>query len=195
MLDIDYSRLSEVLAAKLRPHPTIEGRYIYTVDASREAERAAGNGESVKFADATGATQTNERKTLPFVTNCITSYGDITISSEKAVCEFFDKGFKVHNTPISGEIAYYDGAQYPVPMGGFVSFAIEKSGVRLGSMNIAADGKFAITLRKEYSFTWDEDPLVLEYIRDGVAYRAHYDSLEHLYESTVLDSEPIVLRK
>ncbi|MBR5198083.1 MAG: hypothetical protein IKW42_07670 [Alistipes sp.] len=195
MLDIDYSRLSEVLAAKLRPHPTIEGRYIYTVDASREAERAAGNGESVKFADATGAAQTNERKTLPFVTNCITSYGDITISSEKAVCEFFDKGFKVHNTPISGEIAYYDGAQHPVPMGGFVSFAIEKSGVRLGSMNIAADGKFAITLRKEYSFTWDEDPLVLEYIRDGVAYRAHYDSLEHLYESTVLNSEPIVLRK
>jgi hypothetical protein len=194
MLKIDESRLTPEMAAKLKPHATIPGRFVYTVDASREEERKTGNGGAVMVVDNVTASQAGERKTLPFVTAGITSAGEIVISSDNTVCEFFEKRFKVSNAYIEGGIKYAtDGIERMVESGEFVSFAVERTGVRIGSMNITADGHFALNLRAEYSFTWDDDELLLSYIKDGVVYEAHYASLKALYDSVVTRGEDIVL--
>ncbi|MBO7198552.1 MAG: hypothetical protein J6V26_00800 [Alistipes sp.] len=196
MLKIDESRLTPVMADKLKPHPTIPGRFVYTVDASREVERMSGNGGSVMIVDPSAASQEGERKTLPFVTNGITTMGDIVISSQREVCEFFEKRFKVTNSLIEGSIKYEDGAaQHDIAHGEFVSFAVERTGVRIGSMNITADGRFTLNLRSEYSFTWEDDAVHLAYIRNGKVYEATFNSLKALYDSVVTRGETIILRE
>ena len=196
MLKIDESRLTPEMAAKLKPHATIPGRFVYTVDASREEERKTGNGDAVMVVDNVTASQAGERKTLPFVTAAITNAGEIVISSDNAVCEFFEKRFKVSNAYIEGDIKYVaGGVERDVARGEFVSFAVERTGVRIGSMNITVDGHFALNLRAEYSFTWDDDELLLSYIKDGVVYEAYFASLKALYDSVVTRGEAIVLRE
>ena len=195
MLTLDEHRLSAEMAAKLKPHATIPGRFVYTVDASREAERATGNGQSVLIADPAATSQAGERKTLPFVTTGVTTAGEIVISSETEVCEFFEKRFKISNTLIEGNIKYeVDGVQLDVSQSEFVSFAVERTGVRIGSMNITADGAFALNLRAEYSFTWEDDAILLNYIKDGEVYEARYSSLKALYDDVVAKGNAIVLR-
>lgn len=195
MLKLDESRLSPEMAAKLKPHATIPGRFVYTVDASREAERVTGNGQSVLIADTAATSQAGERKTLPFVTTGVTTAGEIVISSETEVCEFFEKRFKISNTLIEGNIKYeVDGVQLDVSQSEFVSFAVERTGVRIGSMNITADGAFALNLRAEYSFTWEDDAILLNYIKDGEVYEARYSSLKALYDDVVAKGNAIVLR-
>ena len=196
MLKIDESRLTPEMAAKFKPHATIPGRFVYTVDASREAERATGNGEAVKIADAVAVSQAGERKTLPFITTGITTAGEIVISSQTEICEFFEKRFNVKNTHIEGGIKYeVGGVQYDVAHNEFVSFAVERTGVRIGSMSLTSDGRFSLSLRSEYTFTWDEDPIRLAYIKDGVVYEKNYTSLEALYNDVVVNGETIVLRE
>ena len=190
MLKIDNSRLTAEMAAKLKPHATIPGRFVYTVDASRDVERTFGNGEAVKIADTTaGVSQLGERKTLPFVTNDITSAGEIVISSDMTKVEFFEKRFTVTNDYIRGHIRYDDGGTLrDVARDEFVSFAIEKTGVRIGSMNIVADGEFSLNLRSEYDFSWTNDAIVISYIKSGASaadtkvYKRELASLEELYE-------------
>lgn len=195
MLSIDESRLTSELAAKLKPHPSIAGRFVYTVDASREQERKAGSGEAVKIVDGVATSQVGERKSLPFVTNSITSAGEIVISSQSEVCEFFEKRFRVTNHLIEGAIKHQDGGNtVDIAHGEFVSFSVERTGVRIGSMNITQDGRFQLNLRAEYSFTWDEDAVLLSYIRGGVVYEARFDSLAALYKSVVTENNPIVLQ-
>ena len=182
MLEIDNSRLSPAMASKLKPHATIPGRFVYTVDQSRETERAYGNGEAVKIADKYSATQSGERKTLPFKTSTITSAGEIVLSSNKDVVEFFDKRFKVTNRLIEGRIQYYDGANnVDIPVDAFVGFATAKNGVRIGSMSIVANGRYALNLRAEYDFDWEEDQIKIDYIKDGVVYEAIIESMDKLY--------------
>lgn len=182
MLEIDNSRLSSAMASKLKPHATIPGRFVYTVDQSRETERAYGNGEAVKIADKYSATQSGERKTLPFKTSTITSAGEIVISSNKDVVEFFDKRFKVTNRLIEGRIQYYDGANnVDIPVDAFVGFATAKNGVRIGSMSIVANGRYALNLRAEYDFDWEDDQIKIDYIKDGVVYEAIIESMDKLY--------------
>lgn len=182
MLEIDNSRVSPAMASKLKPHATIPGRFVYTVDQSRETERAYGNGEAVKIADKYSATQSGERKTLPFKTSTITSAGEIVISSNKDVVEFFDKRFKVTNRLIEGRIQYYDGANnVDIPVDAFVGFATAKNGVRIGSMSIVANGRYALNLRAEYDFDWEEDQIKIDYIKDGVVYEAIIESMDKLY--------------
>lgn len=196
MLKLDESRLSPEMAAKLKPHATIPGRFVYTVDASREAERTTGNGQSVLIADPAAASQAGERKTLPFVTTGVTTAGEIVLSSQTEVCEFFEKRFKITNTLIEGDIKYeVAGVAQSVTANEFVSFAVERTGVRIGSMNITSDGKFALNLRAEYSFTWDEDAVVLNYIKGGKVYEAKYSSLKALYDDVVTNGNAIVLRE
>lgn len=181
MLEIDYSRLSSAMAAKLKPHATIPDRYVYTVDASRDAERAFGNGSAVKVVDNL-ANQSGERKTLPFKTSKITSAGEIVISSEKDVVEFFDKRFKVTNRLIEGRIQYNNGSQnVDIPADAFVGFATAKNGVRIGSMNIVANGRYALNLRAEYEFDWEEDEIKIDYIKNGVVYEAVIANLATIY--------------
>lgn len=196
MLNIDESRLTPAMAAKLKAHPTIPGRFVYTVDASREKERETGNGSSVMIKDNAAESQAGERKTLPFVTNSITTAGEIVISSETEICEFFEKRFKVSNAPIEGSIKYeYGGTQHNIAHNEFVSFAVERTGVRIGSMNITADGHFTLNLRAEYSFTWDDDAIRLAYIHDGKVYEARFNNLKSLYDSVVTRNETVVLRE
>jgi hypothetical protein len=195
MLRIDQERLTPEMATKLKPHPTIEGRFVYTVDASREAESRVGSGEAVKVVDSVAASQAGERKSLPFVTKSITSAGEIVISSQSEICEFFEKRFKIVNNLINGTIKRQEGANLvDISHGEFVSFSVERTGVRIGSMNIPQDGRFQLNLRAEYSFTWDDDAVLLSYIRDGVVYEARFDSLEKLYKSVVTENNPIVLQ-
>ncbi|MBR5132603.1 MAG: hypothetical protein IKV29_00690 [Alistipes sp.] len=196
MLKIDESRLTPELRAKLKPHASIPGRFVYTVDASRDEERKTGSGESVKVVDGATLSQSGERKSLPFVTNSITSAGEIVISSQTEVCEFFEKRFRVTNRLVEGGIKYEVGAtQHNVPRGEFVSFAVERTGVRIGSMNITADGRFQLNLRAEYDFSWGDDALLLSYIKGGEVYEARFDSLKELYDSVVNNNTAIVLRK
>ena len=196
MLKIDESRLTPTMAAKLKAHPTIPGRFVYTVDASREKERESGNGSSVMVVDNAAASQAGERKTLPFVTNSITTAGEIVISSETEVCEFFEKRFKVSNVLIEGSIKYEEGGtQRDIAHNEFVSFAVERTGVRIGSMNINADGHFTLNLRAEYSFTWNDDAVRLAYIRDGKVYETTFSNLKSLYDSVVARNETVVLRE
>lgn len=184
MLSIDKSRLTPEMEAKLKPHATIPHRFVYTVDASRDKERAMSNGQSVLFKDNTaGVSQQGERKTLPFVTNDITSAGEIVIHSQMEVVEFFEKRFKITNELIEGSIKYLDGGvERDILHNEFVSFAIKKSGVRIGSLNIVADGEFTLNLRSEYEFSWDSDELLLSYIKDGIVYELSVDSLDTLYQ-------------
>ncbi|MBO5821158.1 MAG: hypothetical protein J6R02_06145, partial [Alistipes sp.] len=196
MLKIDESRLTPEMAVKFKAHPTIPGRFVYTVDASREKERETGNGANVMVVDNVAASQAGERKTFPFVTNSITTAGEIVISSDTEVCEFFEKRFKVYNVLIEGSIKYENGGvQHDVAHNEFVSFAVERTGVRIGSMNITADGHFTLNLRAEYTFTWDDDEVKLSYINGGEVYEATFDSLKALYASVVERGESIVLRK
>ena len=196
MLKIDESRLTPTMAAKLKAHPTIPGRFVYTVDASREKERESGNGSSVMVVDIAAASQAGERKTLPFVTNSITTAGEIVISSDTEVCEFFEKRFKVSNVLIEGSIKYEEGGtQRDIAHNEFVSFAVERTGVRIGSMNINADGHFTLNLRAEYSFTWNDDAVRLAYIRDGKVYETTFSNLKSLYDSVVTRNETVVLRE
>ncbi len=194
MLTIDESRLTADMAAKLKPHATIPGRFVYTVDASRDEERKTGNGQSVKFADNTaGVSQQGERKTLPFVTNDITSAGEIVITSQTEVVEFFEKRFKITNSLIEGTIKYLDGGvEHDIMSNEFVSFAVKKSGVRIGSMNIVADGRFTLNLRAEYDFSWDSDEILLSYIKEGKVYELTVSSLDALYDM-VTDGNTLVL--
>ena len=195
MLKIDESRLTPELAAKLKPHATIPGRFVYTVDASREQERMTSSGESVKIVDGVTASQVGERKSLPFVTQSITSAGEIVISSQREVCDYFEKRFKVTNTLIQGDIKREsNGVEYNIARGEFVSFSVERTGVRIGSMNITSDGRFQLNLRAEYNFTWKDDAILLSYIKDGIVYEARFDSLDKLYKSVVNDKTAVVLR-
>lgn len=195
MLRIDESRLTAEMQAKLRPHPTIPGRFVYSVAASREEERKTGNGQSVMIADSAAASQAGERKTLPFITTGITTAGEIVLSSENEVCEFFEKRFKISNTLIEGSIKYeVGGAAYDVAANEFVSFAVEHTGVRIGSMNITSSGHFELDLRAEYSFTWDDDAVRLAYINNGTVYEVSYPSLKALYDSVVVGGQSIILK-
>ena len=186
--------LSVEMAAKFRPHPTIAGRFIYSVDASRDEERKTGNGQSVKVIDEKAVSQVGERKTLPFVTNGITTAGEIVISSQTEICEFFEKRFVVSNQLIEGAIEYQSGSGVrPISQGEFVSFAVERTGVRIGSLNVMADGRFTLNLRAEYSFTWNDDPVKINYIKDGEVYEQTFSSLKSLYDRIVLNGESIHL--
>lgn len=173
MLEIDGSRLEQfgLDSDKLREDPTTPGRFIYTVEADREAERAYGS---------------NERKTLPFRTAASVSSGDIVISSDQEKVVFYTETFSVANAPISGTIRYRaaDDLQY-VPVNGFVSFERTRNNSRIGSMTIVdGNGAYELRLRKEYEFNWYSDEVELRYEDDGGnVYTATYPNLNTLYES------------
>lgn len=184
MLEIDEARLAacKLNSAKLKADPTVEGRFIYTVDADRENERQYGYGTVIN-SDGTGANQAGERKTLPFKTSSIVSAGDIVISSNKEKVVFFDKTFKVSNTPISGTLKYGTNG-LNVPRSAFVSFERTRNGSRIGSVTVTADGRYELRLRKEYTFNWYTDEVEFHYEdTDGNVYHKTYTNLAALFAS------------
>jgi hypothetical protein len=231
MLEIDYARLasswlvannSDLTVDKLRPHPTIPGRYIYTVDRHREHERKYGDpsltvanvddaqikfnkfGQKVPVEDRID--QSGERKCLPFKKTSITAGGDITITTDKDAIVFWDKTFNVETSHIKGKI-YYKNEQgrFPVPHNAFVAFVRLRTGARIGVATIFEDGKFELNLREEYTYTWTDDPIDFYYtVQDAqgnnITYNLNYEvggvartvDLETMYQWTVND-QPIVL--
>ena len=180
MLEIDGSRLAQygLDSDKLMEDPATPGRFVYTVEATREAESAYGTGE---------------RKTLPFRTASSVSSGDITISSNQEKVVFDTETFGVANAPISGTIQYRaeDGLHY-VPANGFVSFERTRNNSRIGSLTIVdKDGDYELRLRKEYEFNWYSDEVELRYEDDGGnVYTATYPNL-----NTLNGSPDIVLER
>ena len=186
MLKIDAARLAEcnLTADKLKADPDHAGRFIYTVDASREVERTFGTGDALKTDATAGVDQTGERKTLPFVTSSVVSAGEITISSNEEKVVYFSKSYDVANVPISGSLKYRDasGIEHAVPRNAFVSFERTRNNSRIGSITVTADGRYELRLRKEYVFNWYTDEVEAIYsAADGKTYRCKFNSLASLF--------------
>lgn len=224
MLEIDYSRInSNWLAAnnpslkvdKLRKHPTIAGRFIYTVERERDDERQYGfapafnTDESTSGYDrfgsiVTGITQdqTGERKSLPFKKSAITVGGDIVISSDVEKVVYWEKRFSVDTKHLEGAIYYEkNDRQVPVPKDAFVAFVRLRTGARIGVVAIVEDGRFELNLRDEYQFAWEDDSVDFYFTdADGVVYSFNYTEngvakavdLNLLY-NLITSGQPIVL--
>jgi hypothetical protein len=195
MLRIDESRLAEfkLNGAKLFEHPTIPGRFVYMVAASRDDERAFGS-DGVILEDGTGADQRGERKTLPFKTRIITSAGNITLSSNTDKVVYYEKSFRITNETINGTMQYNDGGVLKnVPRDAFVAFARTKDGVRIGSIKVAADGKYSLNLRSEYEFSWNTEEVEFGFEdANGVVYDLRLPSIAALFANPNVVLEPAV---
>ena len=198
MLEIDYERINanwlasnnpKLSADKLRKHPTVPGRFIYTVDREREEERQYGNYVAFNKDEATSgydeygrivtnyrADQTGERKCLPFKKTAITIGGDIEISSDTEKVVFWEKRFSVDTKHINGDIYYVkNGRQQQIPKDAFVAFVRLRTGARIGVVAITENGKFELNLRDEYQFAWEDDSIDFYYTDDdGVVYSFNY---------------------
>ena len=225
MLEIDYERINanwlaannpNLSADKLRKHPTIPGRFIYTVERKREDERVYGNYVAFNKDEATSGydeyghliqnistNQTGERKSLPFKKTAITIGGDIKISSDTEKVVFWEKHFSVDTEHIAGNIYYEkNGVRKPMPKDAFVAFVRLRTGARIGVVSISNDGEFELNLRDEYQFTWEDDSIDFYYTdADGVVYSFNYTEngvakevdLSTLYDLIVVRGESIVL--
>ena len=194
MLKIDAGRLAEnrLDGTKLKAHPTIPGRFVYTVSADRETERRYGT-DDIANTDNIASSQRGERKTLPFLVNSVVSAGDIVISSDESRVVYYSKTFRVSNKSITGKLQYRnaDGMVQDIPKDAFVSFERTRNGSRIGSVSVTADGQYELRLRKEYEFNWYTDEVELHYTGDGgMVYHATYPSLSSLFASPHIVLEP-----
>lgn len=189
MLRIDASRLAanKLNASKLKAHPTIPGRFVYTVDADRDKERVFGTDDVVNTDNTTpSVNQQGERKTLPFLVNSVVSAGDIVISSNESQVVYYAKTFRVSNSSITGTLKYKDanGVMQPVPQNAFVPFERVRNGSRIGAVTVNSNGTYELRLRKEYEFNWYADEVELHYTDNaGVVYHAIYPSLSSLFSA------------
>lgn len=190
MLRIDETS-SLYTSGKIEKHPTIEGRFIYHVDASRDLERTYGSLEATEDVKAT-EDQTGERKSLPFKTRSIVSAGEIKISSDESEVIFYEKVFKVQNSSITGMLQFRkDGTSVQdVPAGSFVPFEVEPTYNRIGTVTINSAGAFELRLRSEYEYDWATDNVKFQFTYDGKTYEKTFGSLSSLYSSL---SSPIIL--
>jgi hypothetical protein len=172
MLQIDET--SEVYTSgKVTKHPTVAGRYVYHVAASREDESRMG-----------------ERKRIPFKTKNIVSAGEIVISSDETKVVFYQKKFRINNSSMTGVIQYRKNGQVVnVPAGSFVPFEVDPTYNRIGTVTIGNGGQFELRLRSEYRYDWNTDNVKFQYVEDGVTYEKVFGSLNSLNSS----SGPIIL--
>ena len=190
MLKIDES--SELfISGKLRRDERREGRFIYHVEADREAERSGTL--AALITDSKVENQVGERKVLPFLTKSIVSAGDIVISADESKVIYYTKTFKVQNSSIAGTLQYRrvdDNKVTAVPEGAFVPFEVEPTYNRIGTVSIIANGAFELRLRSEYKYDWNTDNVKLQFIDNGQVYEKVFDSLGALYSSL---GNPIIL--
>lgn len=185
MLSIDDSRLAacNLNGDKLYAHPSVNGRFVYKVESTREAERNFGTGSALLL-DESATSQIGERKTLPFKTNRITTAGEIKISSNEEKVVYYSKTFRMRNKMITGSIQYNDGSTVRnVPKDAFVAFARTKDGVRIGSVDVTEDGRYSLNLRSEYEFNWTMDQIEFDFNIGGVDYDCKIGSLSELFNS------------
>ena len=186
MLDLDATRFAEFNINANKVRKLSDGRFVYTVEADREAERAFGYGTVLNSDEMGNVNQVGERKTIPFKTKTVTSAGTITISSDKERVVFYDKQFKVTNKLISGRLKYNTGSQtLDVPQYGFVAFSRVSDGVRIGSINVGENGVYTLNLRKEYAFNWYTDEIEMHYTHPTTkaVYTAKISNLHTLFNS------------
>jgi hypothetical protein len=224
MLEIDYERIPAnwlkvnnpaLTADKLRKHPTIPGRFIYTVEREREDERKYGFATahnqdlSTSYYDNFGRivsnttqNQSGERKCLPFKKTAITVGGDISISTDSEKVVFWQKRFSIDTKHIMGEILYEkDGTRRAIPKDAFVAFVRLRTGARIGVVTITEDGRFELNLRDEYQFAWEDDSIDFYYTdANGTVYNFNYkeDGIEKPVDLNLLytlteQNTPIVL--
>lgn len=192
MLEIDESRLpaSWKSANKLRKDPSVQGRFIYTVDRERAVEKTYGfapahnKDNSTSRYDNFGGVQPGvsinqdgERKLLPFKKTSITSKGDISITSNKETVVYWDKTFKVNTEHMRGVLMYQKNGESarPVPQDAFVAFVRLRTGARIGVVTMTSQGQFELNLRDEYRFEWKDDPIDFYYKHsDGTTYSYVY---------------------
>lgn len=196
MLRIDEGRLSgyKLNGDKLKAHPTIPGRFIYTASRDRETERNFGTGPAENTDATGGVNQSGERKTLPFVVNTAVSAGDIVISSDQEQVVFYSKTFCVTNSSITGTLKYKDDTgTHDVPAGAFVAFERASNNSRIGVVTVTAGGKYELRLRKEYAFNWYTDQVQFHYELNGKVYhgKAEGGTLADLFKGTdiILEAE------
>ena len=208
MLEIDLSRVPDNWKAannntlqsdKLRPDPSVPGRFIYTVSKKREDERVFGyapahndDAATSRYDDYGGVVpnvtidQTGERKRLPFTKKSITSKGDISITSNKDKVVFWDKTFKVRTQHLKGVLKYKDekGNVNYVPDDAFVAFVRLRTNARIGVVTLnestGGPGDFELNLRDEYRFDWEDDPIDFYYKEkvSGKVYNFNYTDAE-----------------
>ena len=209
MLEIDEDRLLESwkVSNKLRKDPSVEGRFIYTVNRKRDDERAFGFAEAhnkdvstSRYDDYGGVVpnvtivQTGERKCLPFKKTAITSKGDIVITSNKDKVVYWDKTFEVKTEHLKGKLLYQKKGEEakPVPDDAFVAFVRLRTNARIGvvTLNKAADeaGWFDLNLRDEYRFEWKDDPIDF-YYKEKVSGKVYN------FNDTDADGKPISLEQ
>lgn len=189
MLELDVARLAEckLTAEKIKADPAVPGRFIYTVDASRAAEKQYS--VSDPHPNHTGVSTVDrsmERKRIPFKKSSIVSSGRIVLSSDENEIVYLEKVFNVSNNLITGSIKYgeSEGTAVDIPKSGFVSFASRQTEYRIGSMVMVADGQYSLKLRSEYNYNWYNDAVEIRYVTDsGEAYSLIVNSLRELYEN------------
>ena len=112
---------------------------------------------------------------------------------------FNRKRFKVQNESIRGRLQYQNGMLSDVPAEAFVVLERIKTYNRIGTVtigNIDANGSnMDIRLRSEYTYSWYNDPVKIQYARtngsETVVYEKIFDSLDALYAAA--SAGPIVL--
>lgn len=187
MLEIDETS-SLYKSGKVTRDPSVPGRFVYHVAASRDAERSG----SLMATQDTKATvsQVGERKSIPFKTKSIVSAGDIVISSDESKVVFYQKRFRVQNSSMTGQLQYVkDGVTRDIPAGSFVPFEVEPTYNRIGTVAVHDGGQFELRLRSEYRYDWMTDKVKFQYVEDGVVYEKTFTNLNALNDF----SGPIIL--
>lgn len=174
-------------SGKVTKDPSVEGRFIYHVDASREAERTYGT-LAASVADSKAAvSQSGERKRIQFLTKNIVTAGTITISSDESKVVFNQETFKVQNSSITGTLKYRPSGGsgvVAVPAGSFVPFEVEPTYNRIGTITVGASGAFELRLRSEYEYDWNTDNVKFQFKdENGAIYEKTYGSLNAFYSS------------
>lgn len=134
-----------------------------------------------RFVYTVPADQTSTSITLPFKTKKIASTGKIVITSEEDKVVFYEKTFKVLNTPIEGTITYGNSST-AVAANSFVAFSRKADGTRIGAITVNSDGHFELKLRPEYEINWD-DEVEFTYKNNNVTY-SQTSTLSDLVSST-----------
>ncbi|MBO5920540.1 MAG: hypothetical protein J6Q34_08660 [Bacteroidales bacterium] len=145
------------------------------------------SGGNALIADANAGNtdaQRNERKKVSLQKKNAVTKGEILITTDpvlagvsdkeghnEQIAVFYDKRFRLSNRPITGtiKISHDNGVTLEnMEPGAFVSFALERNNSRIGSMTVHApdaahnnNSWYELTLRPEYSFRWNDDPLTI----------------------------------
>lgn len=134
---------------KTKFYKAADGRFVYVVEKTRDAERAYG---------------VDELKTLPFIVDKVVSAGQISISADPNIVVYNTETYTITNAPITGTLKYgtAESSNY-VPATAFISFERSRDRTRIGSVKMGADDAYTLTLRGEYTLNWNNEKVLFRY--------------------------------